>query len=189
VLPIGGGPIDIARAKAHLHVDWDDEANDALIAAYLRASVASVEGYVERPLSPQAFTEWADRFPACYGERLTLSRDPVSSIVSVTYVDIDGAEQTLDASDYRNIEGEPWSLIAPIAAPFPQTEQRPDAVRVRYIAGYEAGQCPPELQSAVLLMLGHLYLNREAVTVGANVVTELPMAVKWLCNRFRRIGI
>jgi uncharacterized phiE125 gp8 family phage protein len=189
VLPIGGGPIDIARAKAHVKVDWADPDNDTLIAAYLRASVAAVERRVGRPLAPQAFTEWAPRFPWCLGERLTLARDPVTTIVSVIYVDSDGAEQALDPAGYRSIEGEPWSLIAPINGSFPQTEERPDAVRVRYIAGYEAGQCPPDLQAAVLLMLGHLYLNREAVAVGANVVTELPLAVQALCDPFRRVGL
>jgi uncharacterized phiE125 gp8 family phage protein len=184
LLPIGGGPISLARAKAHLRVDWDDD--DALIAAYLRAAVGAIEKRTDRALSPQAFTEWAPRFPCAYGEKLTLARDPVSAIVSVTYVDQDGAEQTLDEADYRSIEGEPWSLIAPISASLPSTEERPDAVRVRYMAGYNAGDCPAELQSAVLLMLGHLYANREAVAVGANVVTALPLAVETLCDPFRR---
>ncbi len=184
LLPIGGGPISLARAKAHLRVDWDDD--DTLIAAYLRAAVGAIEKRTDRALSPQAFTEWAGRFPCAYGERLTLSRDPVTAIVSVTYVDQDGAEQTLDPADYRSIEGEPWSLIAPVAASFPSTEDRPDAVRVRYMAGYDAGDCPAELQSAVLLMLGHLYANREAVAVGANVVTAMPLAVETLCDPFRR---
>jgi uncharacterized phiE125 gp8 family phage protein len=116
-------------------------------------------------------------------------RDPVSAIVSVTYVDSDGAEQDLDPTAYRSIEGEPWSIIAPFGGSFPQTEERPDAVRVRYIAGYEAGECPPELQCAVLLVLGHLYLNREAVAVGANVVTALPVGVAELCEPFRRAGL
>jgi uncharacterized phiE125 gp8 family phage protein len=184
LLPIGGGPISMARAKAHLRVDWDDD--DALIAAYLRASVGAVERRTDRALSPQAFTEWAARFPCGYAERLTLARDPISEIISVTYVDVDGAEQELDTADYRSIEGEPWSLIAPVAGSFPATEERPDAVRVRYMAGYEAGECPAELQSAVLLMLGHLYANREAVAVGANVVTPMPFAVDMLCEPFRR---
>lgn len=184
LLPIGGGPISLARAKAHLRVDWDDE--DALIAAYLRASVGAIESRTDRALSPQAFTEWAARFPCGYGEKLTLARDPIREIVSVTYVDADGAEQELDPADYRSIEGEPWSLIAPVAGSFPSTEERPDAVRVRYMAGYDAGDCPAELQSAVLLMLGHLYANREGVAVGANVVTPVPFAVDMLCEPFRR---
>lgn len=186
VLPIGGGPVDFARAKGHLEVDWDEEKNDALIALQLRAAVAAIEHRIARPLSIKAFTEWAPRFPCGYGDRLTLTRDPVASIVSVTYVDSNGAEQVLDSGDYRSIEGEPWSIIAPFGGSFPATEERPDAVRVRYLAGYGAGECPPDLQAAVLLLLGHLYLNREAVTVGANVVTELPLGVERLCSPFCR---
>jgi uncharacterized phiE125 gp8 family phage protein len=186
---IGGGPIGLARAKAHLRVDWDDAENDALIAAQLRGAIAAIEKRTGRSLSPQAFTEWAPRFPACPEERLTLARDPVASITSVTYVDAEGAEQTLDPADYRSIEGEPWSIIAPFGGSFPSTEPRPDAVRVSYVAGYDEGQCPADLQAAVLLMLAHLYANREAVVVGANVVTALPLAVETLCDPFRRIGL
>jgi uncharacterized phiE125 gp8 family phage protein len=187
LVPIGGGPIDLARAKAHLKVDWDEPANDALIASQLRAAVAAIEHRTDRALSPRVFTEWAPRFPWCAGERLTLARDPVTAIVGVTYVDSDGAEQTLDAADYRSIEGEPWSLLAPFAGSFPTTEERPDAVRVRYVAGYPAGECPPDLQAAVLLLTGHLYFNREAVNLG-NLVTELPLGVQYLCEPFRRRG-
>lgn len=186
---IGAGPIGLARAKAHLNVDWDEPANDMLIAAQLRAAIGAIENRTGRALSPKRFTERGARFPCGYGERLTLTKDPVASIVSVTYVDNDGVEQDLDAADYRSIEGEPWSIIAPFGGSFPATEERPDAVRVTYVAGYPEGECPPELQSAVLLMLGHLYMNREAVNVG-NLVTDLPLAVEWLCNPYcrRRVG-
>jgi uncharacterized phiE125 gp8 family phage protein len=200
LLPIGGGPVDIARAKAHLKVDWDDGDNDALIAAYLRAAVGAIEKRTGRALSPKAFTEWAPRFPystggyyrapLCSIEKLTLARDPVTAIVSVTYVDVNGVEQTLDPAGYRSIEGEPWSLLAPFGGSFPQTEERPDAVRVRYIAGYGAGDCPPELQSAVLLMLGHFYLNREAAIADSRAAAiELPLGVEALCEPYRRVWV
>jgi uncharacterized phiE125 gp8 family phage protein len=184
-LEIGEGPVSLARARAHLRIDWADE--DELVFAYLRAAVDAIERHIGRALSRQAFTDRAPRFPNA-GERLTLLRDPVTEITAVTYVDGDGAVQTLDAADYRSIEGEPWSIIAPLAGSFPSTEEREDAVRVAYVAGYDAGACPPSLQSAVLLLLGHLYQNREAVNVG-NIVTAMPMAVQFLCEPFRRCRV
>lgn len=192
VLPIGGGPIDLARAKAHLRIDFDTE--DALIRAYLRAAVASVEKESARVLSPRAVTQNFAGFVGRDGRRaLTLSAEPVIEIVTVEHVDSDGAVVTLDPADYRSIEGEPWSLIEPLNGSWPPVETgRRDAVRVRAIAGYETGECPPDLQAAVLLMLGHLYANREAVTQGgstASAPTELPLGVKALCFPFRRVLI
>lgn len=183
LLPIGGGPIDLARAKAHLRVDFDNE--DALIAAYLAAAVGAVEKQTGRVLSPRALTQRFTGFPQRH-ERLTLWHDPVTAIVSVTYVDSNGAEIALDPAAYRSIEGEPWSLLPPLGGGFPATDYRPDAVRVRYMAGYAAGDCPPELQAAALMMLGHLYANRESVVTGT-IATELPLGVKALCAPFRRV--
>jgi hypothetical protein len=61
LLPIGGGPIDLARAKAHLKVDWDDD--DALIASLSARRGRAIEHRTDRALSPRVFTEWAPRFP------------------------------------------------------------------------------------------------------------------------------
>lgn len=186
-LPIGGGPISLARGRAHLRIDWQGE--DDLVFLLLRAAVETIELHIGRVLSRKVFTEWAARFPCGSGERITLLRSPVIEIDGITYVDTAGEVQELALEDFRSIEGEPWSIIPPIAGSFPSTEpDREDAVRVAYVAGYEAGACPPALQSAVLLLLGHLYQNRESVNVG-NIVTELPMGVRFLCAPFHQARV
>ena len=124
------------------------------------------------------------RWPPANG-RLALHHDPVIAVTEVAYVDEADAVTVLDPADYRSIEGEPWSLLAPLGGSWPSAAARDDAVRVRYLAGYEAGDCPPELQAAVLLMLGHLYANREAVSERAG--GEVPFGVEALCSPFRRV--
>jgi uncharacterized phage protein (predicted DNA packaging) len=44
------------------------------------------------------------------------------------------------------------------------------------------------IKAACLLMLGHLYANREAIIDTPNVIKELPMGVKFLLDPYR-LGI
>lgn len=187
LLPIGGGPVSLARAKGHLHVDWDDVDNDARIAALLRGAVAAVEGYTGRALSPRALVQRFGGFADRQGcERLTLYHDPVIEIVSVDYVDEAGAAQTLAEADYRSVEGEPWSLIPPIDDSFPATEaKRSDAVTVRYMAGYLAGECPADLQIAVLEVLRAVHDGN----VEIDPRSGLPAHVVGICWSYKRIVI
>jgi len=44
--------------------------------------------------------------------------------------------------------------------------------------------CPEPLASAVLLMLGHLYENREVVVIGT-ITAELPLSVQYLLRPYK----
>jgi hypothetical protein len=50
------------------------------------------------------------------------------------------------------------------------------------LTGFEA--VPFSLKSAMLLLIGHLYENREEVTVGVNA-NQLPKASEYLMNPYR----
>ena len=60
-------------------------------------------------------------------------------------------------------------------------------VTVTYTAGYAAGEEPQSLIQAMLLLVGHFYANREAVTLGgtSSAPQEVPLAVESLCNQHR----
>jgi uncharacterized phiE125 gp8 family phage protein len=186
---IGGGPVSLDQAKAHLRVDFDTE--DALIAAYLSAAVGAVENFSSRKLSETLVVQRFDGFTDRQGrDSLRLWHGPVVSIEGLTYLDGDGTEQALSEDpldgDYRAVDGDPYYLLPPVADAWPATLDGRGTVKVTYIAGYggAAGPCPGELAAAVLLMLAHLYLNREAVVTGT-IATELPLGVQALCNPFR----
>lgn len=92
-------PVPLAFVKDHLRVDHADE--DALITAYLRASVSELDGRdgLFYCLSPQT---WAQE--VVFGPReIALPLGPVISITSVSYVDAEGEEATLDPALYQLI--------------------------------------------------------------------------------------
>lgn len=187
ILPIGGGPVSLATIKAHLRVDFDTE--DVLIAAYLRAAVGTIERLTGRVLSGRVVEQRIDGFPV---GQIALWNDPVREIVSVIYDDADGVATTIDPGDYRVVAGEPFLLLPAVTASWPTPIAGKGSVRVRALAGYLPGQVPPELIAAVLLMVGHLYSNREAVSQGGSAAAapaELPLGVKALCFPFRRVVI
>ncbi|MFX7701355.1 head-tail connector protein, partial [Acinetobacter baumannii] len=65
-------------------------------------------------------------------------------------------------------------------------------VTVRYRAGYAAqdgrSTVPAPIRHAVLLMVGHLYSNRDAVTTTAAQPAQLPLGVEALVAPYRIWG-
>src|SRR3546814_11207118 len=57
---------------------------------------------------------------------------------------------------------------------------------VTYTAGYAPEEVPVALVQAMLLLIGHSFSNREAVSVG-NTGREIPLGVESLCIRHRPV--
>lgn len=143
-----------AEVRARLGVTDPDAVLDPLI----RAACAEIEppnGWVGRSFGRQTLemrTGWfADHWGGC---ELRLRHPPVYQVDSVKYIDAGGVEQTLAASGYE-VHGDVIRLA--YGASWPSTRFGPEAVRVRYQAGYASGD--PKLEparSAVALMVREL---------------------------------
>lgn len=109
--------------------------------------------------------------------RLTLPKSPVQSLVSIKYYDGAGVEQTADLADFYLFADDDRAVVTPKdGKAWPTLQARDDALTVRFIAGYTT--LPAALGHAVLMVAGHLYENRNAVSEGT--MTEVPMAVSAL---------
>ncbi len=178
VTAVTSDPVSLAEAKAHLRVTEGDE--DALIVSYLIAARQYVEDYTGRQLSLVTYDFKMDD-ELC--SEIVLPRPPLVSVTSVTYVDINGATQTLSSSLYRVDTGILFGRIVPAyQATYPSVRVQPDAVTVRFQAGYS--QIPEPIRMAILLLVGQWYDNRSAVTVGATV-NEVPFAVVALLSPYK----
>ncbi|MBP0439590.1 head-tail connector protein [Tianweitania sediminis] len=172
--------ITLERAKLHLVVDYDDE--DALIAGLISAATQWVDGpagWLGRCLGKQTL----ELSLACWWwGSMKLPYPPVIDLVSVKYIDADGAEQTTDpATSHELHDGRLW--LGP-AFGRPKLAENPGAVRVQYEAGYaNTEQVPAPITTAILLMVGHLYRNREAT--GSSAVEAVPFGVEALLSPFR----
>lgn len=186
--------VDIERAKAHLGIDWDLAPEQlALVTAYLSASIAAVEKQAQTLLTEREVRQRIDRFVDRRGcSTIRLHWGPVVSVEGIDYLDAYGVAATLDigAGDFRLVEGVPALLLPPVDGSWPTAIEEPGSVTIRYTAGYggsglnAAGDSPGDLDAAVLMMVGHLYHNRETVVTGT-IATEMPMGVAALCFPYR----
>lgn len=172
-------PVSLFEAKHHLREDEDDQ--DALIELYTQAAREHCEQETGRLFVTQTREVVLDSFPCGPIEILT---GPVQSIESVTYVDEDGAEQTLAAEAWMFAPNPEPARVAPVLD-WPRTQAgRPGAVTVRFVGGYgNAINVPAPLKAAILLVLGDSYENREATVLGERVeIVEVPAARNLMRN-------
>lgn len=167
VLERSAAALTVEEAKRHLRITSSSEDGD------IEALVAVAQDHIERT-SGRAFLTakyrlTVESFPSC-GE-LRLPRVPVQTIDSVTYLDADGAEQTLSDSLYRLSRAAFSSSSQAVAlvtdAPFPVTDWTGDAVSVSFTAGEtDAANLPRELVHLTKLVVGTLYRERASFDEG-----------------------
>lgn len=178
-------PVTVAEVKDHLRVEHNED--DALVTLYLAAAIAHLdgdEGTLGRALITQTWDQTIDDFP--HGDDLALMLAGVQSVTSITYRDMDGATQTFPADGYmlRHRHGLTWAHLKDDYT-WPETDDEPGAVTVRFVAGYgDAAAVPAALKAAMLLHVAHMYENREPVVIGQSVA-PLPMAYDALVAPYR----
>jgi uncharacterized phiE125 gp8 family phage protein len=170
--------VSVSDAKIHLRVDHNTE--DQLIARIVDASTEQCESFQRRAYCTQTWRLTLPRFP--HGRVIRLPRPPLQSVDSITYRTPGGDTVTLSTDAYRiNGDATPGEVILNRGHSWPSTAYEPDAIQITYVAGYgDAADIPAAERSAVLLYSGHLYENRETVTVGTGPTFRLPMGPEYL---------
>jgi uncharacterized phiE125 gp8 family phage protein len=173
-------PVTLAEAKLHLRVDGTDE--DTLINALIAAATQQAENYTWRTLMTTVYEYIADSF----SKQIELDTFPIATIDSIKYYDLNNVQQTLIVSAYESNLNECPVLIRPKENYYwPDTIIRFDAVTVRFTAGYaSAAAVPAAIKQAILMIVGHLYANREDVVTGTQVNT-MPQSSQYLLNTYR----
>ena len=153
-------PVTLEEVKAHLRVAIADD--DGLIAGYILAARRYAEGYTRRAFCTQTWDYTVDRcwpWENVWGyvrKRITLPLPPLQVVSSVSYVDIDGATQTLDSSQYVVKTDETSGYIEEAYnVTWPDVRYVASAVTVRFVAGW--AQVPDEIRMAIMLHVEILY--------------------------------
>lgn len=179
-------PITLGETKDHLRVDSADD--DALISVLITAARQHIDGrdgWLGRALMTQTWDYALYSFPTT--DCLELPLAPVQSITSITYTDTDGASQTFASGNYALGADLDWSPRVNLGydKSWPSTRSIPDAVTVRFVAGYaSAADVPAPIKAAMLMIVGHLYEHRESVV--DKQLSEVPRSVDSLLMPYRR---
>jgi uncharacterized phiE125 gp8 family phage protein len=176
-------PVTLVEAKSHLRVDHTDE--DDLISILIQVAREMVEKHTNRSLITQTRVIKLDGFP--WGDTLRLTDGPVSSITSI-YYDDDADANTLLASSLYWTDLDSNIPRVRVKSSFPSTYDKPNAVQITYVAGYGAdgSYVPQPLKQAMLLILGHLYENRQQVIVSGSTsgALEIPFGANALMSPY-----
>ena len=166
--------ISLAYAKSQLRVDTTDD--DVIIQLYIDAATSRLDGpngILGKAFSTQTWSITLDGFT----DQIDLPVEPVDSVNSVTYFDSDNLETVMDPGDYY-LQGN--SLYASSSWPAIYSGSK---VTIEWVSG--SSEVNPQVQIAAMLIVGHLYRNREATT--AENMKELPMGVYDIVSNVRKV--
>ncbi len=150
-------PISLTEAKAHLRVTGADD--DTLITALIAAARKWVENYTRRALVLSEMEWKLDEFDPL----LRVPVSPLRSVVSITYVDENGADQTLATTVYAvDTVSEPGRIVEEYDQEWPDTYDTLNAVTVRFKAGHVV-PFTAVAATDVLNAVGHTYANGDRV--------------------------
>lgn len=181
-------PLTATEVKDHLHID--DSVNDEDFAGWIAAARQEAEQLTGRALITQTWERVLNEFPA---GAIQLGWPPVISITSVKYIDTSGVEQTLSAGAYTLDEAtDPGYLYPSVAYPtWPSTQAgRPNAVRVRFTAGYgaSASAVPAAIKHWMKLRIGTMEKLRDGVVIGVSATEVSNQYIDRLLDRYRVWG-
>jgi uncharacterized phiE125 gp8 family phage protein len=173
-------PLSIGQAKSHLRIDGMDE--DAL----LNSLIAAARSHLENACALR-FARRTNVTLKCdaFADLARLPEAPVASVASISYVDTDGASQTLSTSVYElRADGVEAAIVLKTGQQWPAV-QPGSRITVTATIGYDTP--PAEIVLAMSMLVAHFYDNRSAVNVG-NITSELPFTVNALiCNHRRGV--
>ncbi len=189
-------PIRMEEAWWHLRVDDGGGPNDDWIEQIgIPAARTWCEQYTGLSIAKRTLEMSADRFDA----EIEIPFGPVDSLVSVTYTDPQGVSQVAVPAAY---ELDPYSspnvLRPAYGTSWPVARGSANSVLIRYVVGYSVlgdnpmvNPLPGTMRAALLMMLAHLFENREATAITrATDVQEMPLGVKSLLDFHRvRLGM
>lgn len=188
--PPGGEPLSLQEAKLHLKVDVPDD--DSYIADLIVAARMHMEAELGRAIVSSTWRMDFDRFPAPFcaigdwrgraygwgyghgwsqaqGHRpdfatIRIPRSPLQAVNSVKYLDVSGAEQTVDPSTYVVKLSDPGVIAPAFAKYWPPARFQIAVIQVEFVAGYGpvtsvAAAIPSGLQTVTPLSMQGIYVG------------------------------
>lgn len=195
VTPPSGEPISLEEARQQVRredvVDYDDDA--FMVGILIPAARSRAEKETGRQFLEATWDLRLDRFPCGTYDAIEVPKSPLLTVTGITYVDTDGVTQTWSSSKYVvDAPAGPTAKRGRISLAYgeswPSTRYQPNAVTVRFTAGYgdQGADVPPRLRQAMLLDIGTMFEHREDIVVGQGyAIAPFPIGVEQIYRSFR----
>ena len=171
-------PVTLVEAKEQCGILVGEAHFDGMLNRLIKAARAHAEEYCSARWAGQTVTAQCDTF----GDLARLPDGPLESVTSISYVDPAGEEQTISDDVYEpRKDGLEPSIVLKSGQSWPRIGF---GSRIALTAVY-GGEAPDSVKHAMLMLIGHWYVNREAAVTGT-IATTIPIAVDaLLCNHRR----
>lgn len=187
--------ISLEDARLHLGLDATGSPpthfQDGLVVEAVEAARDFLEGYTEQAFGARSFLQVDRTFPG--SGPLLLRMGPHVQLVSIEYQDENNDTQSLDLAELIVDPYGDRGLIYPtVDYRWPRTYDSPVAVRTTFVAGFgetsaspiqEVHPLPKLVRRAALIIVGHLFENREQATEKA--LATIPLGAMDLIQRYR----
>lgn len=180
--------LPVAEFKDHLRLGTgfaDGDIQNAVLEAYLRASLAAIEARTGKALLSRQFiwslTAWRE------ADVQALPLAPVGSIVAVNVIDASGVGTAADATSYRLVQDMHRPKLQAVGACLPAIPSG-GSVEITFEAGFGAtwADMPADIAQAVMLLAAQYYEHRgESKFPGEG----LSAGVQALIERYRNLRI
>jgi uncharacterized phiE125 gp8 family phage protein len=160
--------ITLDDVRLHLRLDAegsppthpDDPRLERLIAS-AQNLLDGKDGFLGLCLVTQTWDYFIDGF----ADQIILPLAPVQSITSITYVDENGATQTLSSDVYSLKKGDPGVVVKAFNKSWPSVRAQPDAVKIRFVAGFgDVAAVPARIKEYALAFIQSAYENGSLLT-------------------------
>lgn len=161
---------NIADASLGAEAPSTNTTGDPLLNMLIASARQHAETLLKRYLITQTIDLYLDFF-----DDWEIKLPPLQSVSAITYVDTDGATQTLSAANYLvDAASTPARITPAYGEVWPTTRYQNNAVKIRFIAGYGAASAVPQcIKNWMLMRIKTLYEARDSVTT-ANGFIVLP---------------
>lgn len=188
----------ITTTELALHLRLDDQASplddEAELSSLITAARQQVENMIGGSLITTTWKLTRDRFASLSRDAsvgVTLPVFPAQSVTSITYVDDEGATQTLAASGYTltGANGKKRGVVIPsYGNNWPFTRDVLEAVTITFKAGFGDApvDVPEPLRRAVLQYAATLYAQRESVWLANGQVVTAPHGWTDIIDQYRQ---
>lgn len=174
-------PVTLAEVKRQRNIFSTD--HDTELTRLITAARQYVERYLNRALISQTWDLYIDAFPT----QIIVPLPPLQSITTVKYYDTAGVQQTLSSALYTVVSqtSGPAVITPAVDQSWPDIQTRPNAVEVRFVAGYGAASTavPEPIRQALFLLIGQWSENTEASLPQS--LSEIPFGVRALLDTYR----
>jgi uncharacterized phiE125 gp8 family phage protein len=182
-----GEPLTVDETKLFIRDDAIADQDD-VVEMLISAARQFAEQELGRYLITQTLDFSIDRFPCNENQKNDSRRydglapyaillPPLQSVTSITYVDLAGATQTLAVDQYQvDAKSRPARILPAYGVFWPSTREQPNAITVRFVAGYgTAEQVPQCVKQWMLLKIKAGYDNRDTFALDARAaIAQLP---------------